>query len=78
MTEWLEKQLSKTKSQRLAEAQERPKGQKCSNCLHHCGHYFSPKYHYCKLGKSKHTPNGFAKTTASGWCQKWEDGKAKS
>jgi hypothetical protein len=72
MDEWLEKAKADADARKKAERASRPKGQKCSNCLHHRGHEFSPKYHYCKLGKSERTGNGFAKTMASGWCAKWE------
>ena len=72
MDEWLEKAKAEADAKKKAERASRPKGQKCSNCLYHRGHEFSPKYHYCRLGKSPHTPNGYAKTQASGWCAKWE------
>ena len=69
---WLEDakkaKIAKDKAERAA----RPKGQKCDTCKHHQGHPFSPKYHYCTLGRSNHTPNGYAKTKASGWCSKWK------
>ena len=71
MDEWLEKAKADAQSAKNAEKALRPKGQKCSNCTHHRGHAFSPKYHYCTLGKSKHTPCGNAKTMASGWCKSW-------
>jgi len=72
MDEWLEKAKADNAAKKKAEKVDRPKGQKCSNCLHHRGHEFSPKYHYCKKGTSKHTSNGYAKTMASGWCARWE------
>jgi len=70
--EWLQTAKSKEAERQKAERDSRPKGQKCSNCLNHRGHPFSPKYHYCSLGKSQHTPNGFAKVKPGGWCGKWE------
>jgi hypothetical protein len=70
---WFDEQEAKRKAMLAAERKSRPKGQKCANCLHHQGHPYSPKYHYCKLGKSQATPNGYAKTKASGWCQKWKE-----
>ena len=72
MEEWLKKTKAEARAKKKAERESRPKGQKCSSCIHHRRHEFSDKYHYCKLGTSKHTPNGYAKTAASGWCQKWE------
>jgi hypothetical protein len=72
MDQWLENAKLEAAEKRKAEKALQPKGQKCSNCLHHRGHSFSPKYHYCKKGTSPHTPNGYAKTKAGGWCQKWE------
>jgi len=70
--EWLEKAKADSDAKKKLERQSRPKGQKCSTCIHHRGHEYSPKYHYCKLGSSKHTPNGYAKTKASGWCSNWK------
>ena len=70
---WLDEQMAKRKAAIKQEKAERPKGQKCSNCNHHTEHPFSPRYHYCSLGRSPHTPNGFAKTKAGGWCQKWKE-----
>jgi hypothetical protein len=72
MDEWLKNAKAQTAAKKKAERAARPKGQKCSTCLHHRGHAFSEKYHYCKKGTSKHTPNGFAKTTAGGWGSMWE------
>jgi hypothetical protein len=72
MDEWLEKAKADAAEKAKVEKAARPKGQKCSNCKFHRGHEFSPKYHYCRLGKSPHTPNGYAKTKAGGWCAKWE------
>lgn len=72
MDKWLEDAKKQAKQKRLFERQSRPKGQKCSNCINHQGHQYSPKYHYCKLGSSPHTGNGFAKTKASEWCARWE------
>ena len=73
--EWLEKAKADLAAKKKEERASRPKGQKCSNCLHHRGHQYSNKYHYCKLGKSNQTSNGFATTKASGWCEKWEGKK---
>jgi len=71
--EWLEKAKTETAARRKMDRSMIPKGQKCSSCIHHRNHEFSNKYHYCKLGESKHTPNGYAKVKASGWCAKWEE-----
>jgi hypothetical protein len=70
--EWLETAKREADERKRAEKASRPKGQKCSNCLHHRGHPFSPKYHYCAKGTSKHTDNGMAKTKPGGWCKLWE------
>lgn len=70
--DWLAKAKDAETAKKKAERESRPKGQKCSNCLHHCGHPFSPRYQYCKLGKSSGTPNWCAKTKPGAWCQKWE------
>lgn len=72
MEQWLEAAKNDAEAKMKADKALRPKGQKCSNCLHHRGHAFSPKYHYCSKGKSKHTPNGYAKTKPGGWCKIWE------
>ncbi len=69
---WLDEQAAKRKAALKQERAARPKGQKCSTCKHHRFHEFSNKYHYCTLGKSPHTPNGYAKTKASDWCSRWE------
>lgn len=74
-SEWLKQAKIKQAELKMAEKESRPKGQKCSNCKHHRGHEFSQKYHYCRLGTSAHTPNGFAKTNASAWCSRWEESK---
>ena len=71
--EWLEKAKADQLAAKKAERAARPKGQKCSNCKHHVPHNFSPKYHYCRLGRSEHTPNGLAKTTPGNWCAKWKE-----
>jgi hypothetical protein len=73
--EWLEKAKVSADEKSKAEKASRPKGQKCSNCKFHQGHIFSPKYHYCRLGKSPFTPNGYAKTNPGAWCNKWEESK---
>lgn len=70
--DWEEKARQAERQRNAMEKASRPKGAKCSNCIHHRGHEFSPKYHYCKLGRSRHTPNGYAKTKAGGYCTKWE------
>lgn len=72
MDDWLENAKKQASAKASAERAARPKGQKCSNCQFHRGHEFSPKYHYCRLGTSPHTSNGFAKTPAGGWCEKWQ------
>lgn len=81
MDEWLEKALADAEAkkaaakaaEKAAEKAARPKGQKCSNCVFYRGHPFSPRYHYCSLGRSRHTPNNFAKIKPGGWCAKWEE-----
>lgn len=73
--EWLKKAKAEHAAKKKAERVARPKGQKCSNCAHHRDHEFSPRYHYCTKGRSRHTPNGYAKTTAGGWCANWEGGE---
>lgn len=72
MDEWLRKAKAESTAKKKAERESRPKGQKCSTCVFYRGHEFSNKYHYCRLGRSNHTPNGYAKTTAGGWCSKWD------
>jgi hypothetical protein len=69
--EWLDSQERKRKEE-IKQQRQMHKGQKCSNCKNHVGHPFSPKYHYCRLGRSVFTPNGFAKVKASGWCDRWK------
>jgi hypothetical protein len=73
--DWLEKAKADAAEKAKAEKAARPKGQKCSNCKFQLAHSFSPKYHYCRLGKSSHTPNGYAKTSAGAWCNKWTSKK---
>ncbi len=72
MEQWLSDADKAMADEKKAERANRPKGQKCSNCLHHRGHPFSPKYHYCSKGTSKHTGCGMAKTNPGGWCKLWE------
>jgi len=73
--QWLEDAMRQKKERDKAERGERPKGQKCSNCLHHQGHPFSEKYHYCMKGKSSRTSHGYATTKRSAWCNRWEPEK---
>ena len=71
--EWLEKAKADQLAKNKAATADRPKGQKCSTCEHFRGHPFSPKYHYCANGKSKHTGNGMAKTSPTKWCSQWKE-----
>lgn len=70
--DWLLKAEADQKAAKAAARKARPKGQKCSTCEHHRGHQWSPKYHYCALGRSTRTPNGLMKTTPGNWCDRWE------
>ena len=76
MDEWLEKAKRDAAEKVKAEKEARPKGQKCSNCMHHQGHPFSERYNYCTLGRSNKTNNGFATTKRGGWCARWNGGAA--
>jgi len=68
---WVEDAKARKKAIDKADKATRPKGEKCSTCKHHIGHEFSPRYHYCTLGRSKHTSNGYAKISPRGWCAEW-------
>lgn len=73
MDEWLEKAKADQSAKKKAERAARPKGQKCSTCDYFRAHPFSPKYHYCANGRSKHTGCGMAKTSPTKWCQNWKE-----
>jgi hypothetical protein len=70
--QWLIDAKRQQQERNKAERAARPKGQKCSTCEHHRGHPFSPKYHYCTKGTSKHTSNGWATTKPGSWCSQWQ------
>lgn len=73
MDEWFEKAKADEVARKKAERESRPKGQKCSTCVHFRRHWVSPKYHYCAIGTSRHTGNGLAKTSPTKWCQNWKE-----
>jgi len=75
MEEWLENAKREADQKRCDKMASRTKGQKCKNCVHYLAHTFSPKYHYCSIGRSPHTPNGLAKTSPTKWCVNWEEKK---